>query len=70
MVNITEIGITAGEIWNVLDAHKTVTLDFLEKNLNRNRDLILLSLGWLAREGHVLLNYDEQQLTVKLQSLS
>jgi hypothetical protein len=70
VINITEIGITAGEIWNVLDANKTVTLEHLEKKLGRNRDLILLSLGWLAREGHVLLDYSQEEFKASLQRFS
>ncbi len=52
---ITEIGIVAGEIWHYLDAHGDATLSSMVKGLDRSRDLILMSLGWLAREGHVIL---------------
>lgn len=52
---ITEIGIVAGEIWHYLDQHGEVTLTVLVKGIDRSRDNVLLSLGWLAREGHVIL---------------
>lgn len=52
---ITEIGIIAGEIWHYLDEHKQVTLSQLTAGIDKPRDLILMSLGWLAREGHVIL---------------
>lgn len=52
---ITEIGITAGDIWHYLDKHESATLEQLVKGINKPRDLILMSLGWLAREGHVML---------------
>ncbi|KPK41776.1 MAG: hypothetical protein AMJ78_04620 [Omnitrophica WOR_2 bacterium SM23_29] len=52
---ITEIGIIAGEIWHYLDEHKQVTLSQLTTGIDKPRDLILMSLGWLAREGHVIL---------------
>ncbi|OGW80969.1 MAG: hypothetical protein A3C47_05880 [Omnitrophica bacterium RIFCSPHIGHO2_02_FULL_51_18] len=52
---ITEIGIVAGDIWHYLDQHKTSTLSELVKGTDRNRNVILMSLGWLAREGHVIL---------------
>jgi len=55
MINITEIGITAGDIWHYLDANGTATLDQLSKGIKKDRDLILMSLGWLAREGHITL---------------
>ncbi len=52
---ITEIGIIAGEIWHFLDQHGEVTLTDLVKGIGRPRDNVLMSLGWLAREGHVIL---------------
>lgn len=55
MISITEIGITAGDIWHYLDDKGPATLGDLEKNLGKSREAILLSLGWLAREGHITL---------------
>ncbi len=52
---IIEIGITAGEIWHFLDQRGEVGLKDLIKGIDRSRDNILMSLGWLAREGHVVL---------------
>ncbi|MDP3142499.1 MAG: winged helix-turn-helix domain-containing protein [Candidatus Omnitrophota bacterium] len=52
---ITNIGIAAGDIWHYLDQHGDVTLSQMIKNIDRPRDLLLMSLGWLAREGHVVL---------------
>ena len=52
---ITEIGIVAGEIWHHLDSHGEVFLSDMIKQIDRPRDLLLMSLGWLAREGHVVL---------------
>lgn len=52
---ITEIGIVAGDIWHFLDEHGEVTLSILIKSIDRPRDTTLMSLGWLAREGHVIL---------------
>ena len=52
---ITEIGIVAGDIWHYLDQHKTSTFSEIVKNIDKNRNVALMSLGWLAREGHVIL---------------
>ena len=52
---IIEIGIVAGEIWHYLDEKGEVTLEALTKGLDRTPENILMSLGWLAREGHVIL---------------
>jgi hypothetical protein len=63
---ITEIGIVAGEIWHYLDEHGVATLDQLAKSLKRPKELILMSLGWLAREGHILLESPETNFAAKL----
>lgn len=52
---ITEIGIVAGEIWHFLDQHGEVNLSTLTQSIDKPRDNVLMSLGWLAREGHVVL---------------
>ena len=52
---IIEIGIVAGEIWHYLDQKGEVSLRDLTKNIDRSSENILMSLGWLAREGHVIL---------------
>ena len=56
---IMEIGIVAGEIWHYLDETRHATVDDLTKKLKRPRELVLMSLGWLAREGHVTLGTPE-----------
>ncbi len=56
---ITEIGITAGHIWHYLDEKRQATLDELIKSIGEKREMILMSLGWLAREGHVNLREDK-----------
>lgn len=50
---ITEIGIAAGDIWHYLDQKGSATVDQLVKGIGKPRDILLMSLGWLAREGHV-----------------
>ena len=56
---ITEIGIAAGDIWHYLDEKGSATLDQLAKNIKKPKELLLMSLGWLAREGHVSLGSPE-----------
>ena len=52
---ITEIGIVAGDIWHYLDQHQGCTLTQLVRGIDKKRDVALMSLGWLAREGHVIM---------------
>jgi len=56
---ITEIGIVAGEIWHHLDQKGEVTLFSMLDNISRHRDLMLMSMGWLAREGHIVLTQEK-----------
>ena len=63
---ITEIGIVAGEIWHYLDNHGEVSLSSLAKGIDRPRDIVLMSLGWLGREGHVILQQVENDYKVSL----
>ena len=59
---IIEIGIVAGEIWHYLDEHGKTYLSELFKNIDKPRDIILMSVGWLAREGHVVLEGDKDYM--------
>ncbi len=65
---ITEIGIVAGDIWHFLDEHGEVTLSVLVKGIDKPRDNILMSLGWLAREGHVILQQIDGDYKISLKS--
>ena len=63
---ITEIGIVAGEIWHYLDEHGSVLFSKTVAGIDRSRELALMSLGWLAREGHVVVRQEGQDLRVEL----
>ncbi|MBI4974257.1 MAG: winged helix-turn-helix domain-containing protein [Candidatus Omnitrophica bacterium] len=51
---ITEIGITAGDIWHYLDEHGKSGLSQIVDGIDTERERVLMSIGWLAREGHVI----------------
>ena len=63
---ITEIGIVAGEIWHFLDHHGEASISALVKGIERPRDDVLMSLGWLAREGHVIVQQVEGEYKITL----
>jgi hypothetical protein len=63
---ITEIGIVAGDIWHYLDQKKSSTLSQLIKGIDKKRDVVLLSVGWLAREGHVILEEEGSDYKITL----
>ena len=51
---ITEIGITAGDIWHYLDQHGRSSLSQMARGIDTDQDRVLMSIGWLAREGHIV----------------
>lgn len=63
---ITEIGIAAGDIWHYLDEKGSATLDELVRHIKKDRFLLLMSLGWLAREGHVSLGDSQSGFRAEL----
>jgi hypothetical protein len=63
---ITEIGTTAGEVWNVLSAQGPITLARLARELEMPRDLVMQAVGWLAREGKIDIEAGPRGRTVAL----
>jgi hypothetical protein len=63
---ITEIGIVAGDIWHFLDGKKTCSLSQLVAGIDKNRNVVLMSLGWLAREGHVIMEQEGEDYRITL----
>lgn len=63
---ITEIGIVAGDIWHYLDNHKSCTLTQLVSGIDKNKKVVLMSLGWLAREGHVIMEQEGADYRITL----
>lgn len=64
---ITRIGLAAGEIWNYLDSHGgEVSMNDLTSGVSIERDMLLMSIGWLAREGHIVLDVGSPGYTIKL----
>ena len=58
---ITQIGETAGIIWQVLNAKGPLTIAKLVKEIDAPRDVVMQGLGWLAREDKV--NIEEEART-------
>jgi hypothetical protein len=63
---ITEIGIVAGEIWHYLDEHGASPMNAIADGIERSRASVLMSIGWLAREGHVCVKGREPDFQVEL----
>lgn len=56
---ITKIGIVAGEIWRLLEKEGklplSVLLSKIAKDIAEDEDVVCMGIGWLAREGYVVL---------------
>ncbi len=63
---ITEIGIAAGDIWKLLDQKTRLPMPEVMKQIPHSEELTLMALGWLCREGHVLIIQKENQMFVEL----
>jgi len=64
---ITRIGIMAGEIWEYLEKHnRQALMSDIISDLEKDRDIALMSIGWLAREGHVVLEGGSSNYMIKL----
>lgn len=61
-----EIGIVAGKIWHHLRQNSSSTAAKLKKEIGAPADLVMLGLGWLAREGKVEFQQKGKALTVRL----
>ncbi len=63
---VTQIGIVAGEIWHYLDQQGLSSVDNLLRDLQHPKEVIYMSLGWLAREGHIILRRSENSFVTCL----
>ena len=50
---IDSIGEVAGTVWKYIDEQGPVTQSKLSREIDAPRDLVMQSVGWLAREGKI-----------------
>ncbi len=66
-ITVEEIGHAAGEVWGALSTgNGGVTLAALKKSVDAPADLVLLALGWLAREDKVEIDASAKTPTISL----
>lgn len=64
---ITQIGIVAGEIWHYLENNnKTDSMENILQTIDQPREVVFMSIGWLAREGHFTVEGDPPNYKVSL----
>lgn len=67
-MNIDTIGYNAGLVWNALDKADALGLRQIKKETKLKDKELCLALGWLAREGKIVIaeNEDGKDLIVSL----
>jgi len=63
---VEQIGQTAGEVWALLDENGPQSLAKTVKAVGKPRDLVMQSLGWLAREDKIEIVEEGRARVVKL----
>ncbi len=63
---IAQIGETAGQIWKILHDRGPLTIAKLVKEIEAPRDVAMQGLGWLAREGKVIIEEEARTRVVSL----
>jgi len=63
---IIAIGIIAGDIWKLLEERGDLALTEIYNRLDHQKDHILMSIGWLAREGHITLEKVGEDFRISL----
>ncbi len=63
---ITEIGITAGEIWKALDENGSLELEFILQKVPMGRELGHMAVGWFCREGHIAIEQHDGKTLIEL----
>lgn len=62
-----DIGSTAGEIWRFLDQQaEPVSLSTLRKEVPVSSTLLMMGLGWLAREDKVIIAISEESYSYSI----
>jgi len=67
-MNIESIGTWAGEVYKALESSETRMLGFkgVKKATKLKKDEILTALGWLGREGKIVLSQNEEDIMITL----
>ena len=66
METTEQVGVTAGEVWHILNDHGPQTLAQVKKRLNGSGELVGFALGWLAREDKIEISQEKKTFKVAL----
>jgi hypothetical protein len=63
---VDQIGETAGKIWHALHKEGPLSVAKLVESIEVNRDLVMQAIGWLAREGKLVISETKRGRTLAL----
>lgn len=67
-MNIESIGTWAGEVYKALESSDThmLGLKLIKKATKLKKDEIMAALGWLGREGKIVIDTNDEDIVVNL----
>ena len=67
-MDIESIGTWAGEVYHALENSDTrmLCMKLLKKATKLKKDEIMASLGWLGREGKIVITQNDEEIVVSL----
>ncbi len=60
------IGKTAGAVWQILETNGPTKITKLVKHVGAPRDVVMQSIGWLAREEKIWIEEDSRSRVVSI----
>lgn len=63
---LRDVGETAGRVWSVLQEKGPLSLNALKKQVKAPGDVVLMSIGWLAREDKLVVEQKGRVQTLRL----
>ena len=64
--SVDDVGHVAGEVWRFLSEHGRSSLSAVEKSVPAPASMVHMALGWLAREGKILIELDRRTIAISL----
>ena len=65
---LNEIGETAGQVWQALSEHGSMSMAKLVERVGGNRDVVMQAVGWLAREDKLDISETKRGKTLTLRA--
>lgn len=65
---ITEIGLVAGDVWRILDETGRLEFSEISSRTDHGEELLFMAIGWLCREGHIVLMRQNKKMRLELRA--